>query len=84
MLPMSLTPAQQCRLEKLAKNSGRTPRAMLRFVLRDGFDFCEWEIREGAAAERDANRRGYIPHQEVKRQAQAVIAAHARKSRAAA
>lgn len=84
MLPIALTPAQQRRLEKLAEDAGRTPRAILRFVLRDGFDFCEWEIREGAAAERDANRRGYVSHQEVKRQAQAVIAAHARKPRAAA
>ncbi|MBI2312957.1 MAG: hypothetical protein HYU77_10695 [Betaproteobacteria bacterium] len=74
MLPMSLTPAQQRRLEKLATDAGRTPHAMLRFVLRDGFDFCEWEVREGTAAERDANRRGYIPHQEVKRQVKAVLA----------
>lgn len=84
MLPMSSTQAQQRRLERLAKDAGRTPSAMFRFVLRDGFDFCEWEIREGAAAERDAIRRGFIPHEEVKRQAQAVVAAHARKHRAAA
>lgn len=84
MPPKSLTQAQQRRLERLAKDASRTPSAMFQFVLRDGFDFCEWEIREGAAAERDAIQRGFIPHEEVKRQARAVIATHARKHRAAA
>jgi len=56
-----LTTMQQRRLEKLARDAGRTPQVMLRFVLRDGFDLCELEVSESLAAERDAVRRGYVP-----------------------
>jgi hypothetical protein len=84
MRSLALTTAQQRRLEKLARDAGHTPQAMLRFVLRDGFDLCELEVNESIAAERDAKRRGYVPHDEVRRQARAVIgAAHARKRRQA-
>lgn len=76
---------QQRRLEALARAAGRTPQAMLRFVLRDGFDVCELEVNESVAAERDATRRGYVPHAEVQRQTRAMIdAVHARKRRKAA
>ena len=34
------------RLERLAILAGRSPRAMLKFVLRDGFDAVEQEIQE--------------------------------------
>ena len=30
-------------------------------ALRDGFDLCEWKVRESVTAERDAKRRGYVP-----------------------
>ena len=82
---LALTTTQQRRLEKLARDAGRTPQAMLRFVLRDGFDLCELEVNESIAAECDAMRRGYVPHEEVRRQTRAVIdAAHGRKRRQAA
>jgi hypothetical protein len=85
MKPLALTPAQQRRLEKLARDAGRTPKAMIRFVLRDGFDFCEWEVRESLAAEADIKRRGTIPNAQVQRDAQRIIdAARARKTRKAA
>ena len=85
MRSLALTITQQRRLERLARDAGRTPQAMLRFVLRDGFDVCELEVNESIAAERDAARRGYVPHGEVRRQTRAVIdAAHARKRRQAA
>ena len=58
MRSLALTPTQQRRLEKLARDAGRTPQAMLRFVLRDGFDLCELEVNESIAAERDAMRCG--------------------------
>lgn len=67
MQPLTLSITQQHRLEKLARDAGRTPQAMLRFVLRDGFDLCELEVNESIAAERDAKRRGYVPHEEVRR-----------------
>ena len=82
MRSLALTTTQQRRLETLARAAGRTPQAMLRFVLRDGFDLCELEVNESVAAERDAMRRGYVPRDEVRRQTRAVIdAAHARKRR---
>lgn len=85
MRSLALTTTQQRRLEKLAREAGRTPQAMLRFVLRDGFDLCELEVNESKAAERDAMRRGYVPHVEVRRQARAIIdATHARRRRQAA
>lgn len=85
MKPLTLTPVQQRRLEKLASDAGRSPKQMMRFVLRDGFDFCEWEVRAGKAAEADATRRGWLAHEAVMRDAQRVIdAARARKSRKAA
>ena len=73
MRSLALTTTQQRRLEKLARDAGRTPQAMLRFVLRDGFDLCELEVNESIAAERDATRRGYVPHEEVRRQTRAMI-----------
>lgn len=80
-----LSPADLRRLEKLALDAGRTPRAMMRFVLRDGFDFCEWVVREGLEADADAKRSGTIPHAEARRIAKAAIAAaHERRSHKAA
>lgn len=38
MRSLALSPAQQRRLEKLARLAGRTPQSMLHFVLRDGFE----------------------------------------------
>ncbi len=85
MRPLSLTQSQQQRLEKLAAEAGRTPSQMWRIVLRDGFDFCEWEVRESARSDAAVAYFGAVPHREVQRQAQALLdAAHARKSRKAA
>ncbi len=85
MQSVTLTTTQQRRLEKLARDAGRTPQAMLRFVLRDGFDLCELEINESITAEREATQRGYVSREEARRQIRSVIdAAHARKRRQAA
>ena len=85
MATLLLNPAQQRRLKKLARDAGRTPEQTLRFVLRDGFDFCEWEVRESLAAESDAARHGTIPNDEVQRRAGALIeSAHARRRKQAA
>jgi len=82
MRSLALTTTQQRRLEKLARDAGRTPQAVLRFVLRDGFDLCELEVNESIAAERDAMRRGYVSHEEVRRQTRAMIdATNGRKRR---
>jgi hypothetical protein len=82
MKPLALTPVQQHRLEKLAQEAGRTPAEVLKFVLRDGFDFCEWEVRETRAADEDVKRKETIPHEWVQREARRIIdAARSRKSR---
>jgi hypothetical protein len=73
MNPLALTNAQQRRIEKLARDTGRTPQAMLRYVLRDGFELCELEVNESIAAEHDAARRGYIGRDAVRRDARALI-----------
>ena len=85
MKPLALSPAEQHRLEKLARNAGRSPRSMMRFVLRDGFEYSEWQVRESNAAETEARRLGTIPNAEVRRVAKAAIeAARGRRRRNAA
>ena len=85
MKPLALSPADQQRLEKLARDAGRSPRSMMRFVLSDGFDYCEWMVRESLASEADVKRRGTVPHAEVRRMAKAAIGAtHERRQRKAA
>lgn len=61
------------RLERLARDAGRTPGQALKFVLRDGFDYCEWQVRESLAADAEAGRVGTIPNEVVMRDARAKI-----------
>lgn len=85
MPTLLLNSAQQRRLKKLAREAGRTPEQTLRFVLRDGFDFCEWEVRESLAAESEAKHNGTIPNEEVQRHVSTLIeSAHARRRKQAA
>lgn len=85
MPTLLLNTAQQRRLKKLARDAGRTPEQTLRFVLRDGFEFCEWEVRESLAAESDVARNGTIPNDEAQRRVNTLIgSAHARRSKQAA
>src|SRR2546430_15689927 len=60
MRPFALSQAQQHRLEKLSRDAGRSPAETLRCVLRDGFEFCEWEVRESLAGDCDARKRGAV------------------------
>ena len=77
----ALTGAQQRRLEKLARDARRTPQAMLRFVLRDGFDLCEEDVAAARSADVELARSGTVPHRQVSNEARAVIAHHARAPR---
>jgi len=78
--PFALTPAQQRRLEKLARDAGRSAGETLRFVLQDGFEFCEWEVRESRAADAAAKRRGAVPDAMAQRRARQLIdSAHGRR-----
>jgi hypothetical protein len=68
-----LAKSDQKRLERLAALGGRSPKSMLRFVLRDGFDAVETDICESLAAERDFEVRGGVPNAEVMRSARKII-----------
>ncbi len=77
----ALSQAQQRRLVKLAREAGRTPQSMLRFVLRDGFEQCEDDVHAARMAEAAISRSGTVPHQQVMNEARATIARHARAQR---
>ena len=80
MRPFALNAAQQRRLEKLAREADRSPGETLRFVLRDGFEFCEWEVRESMESDAETKKRGPVRDEDAKRRARQVIeAAHARR-----
>jgi hypothetical protein len=73
----TLTHPQRRRLEKLAREAGRTPAETFRFVLRDGFEFCEWEVRESRAADAETKKNGAVRHEDARHRARQVIdAAH--------
>ena len=62
MKPIALTPTQQRRLLKLARQTGRAPEHILKFVLRAGFDYCEWQVRESRAPDAESKHKGTIPN----------------------
>ena len=85
MRPVALSPAQQRRLQRLAQDAGRTTTQMLAYVLRDGFEYCEWQLRESRASDSEAKRLGTIPHGTVMREARELIeSARGRRRRQAA
>lgn len=61
----TLTKTDQKRLECLAASAGRTPQAMLRFVLRDGFTVCEEDIAESIDADREFSQGESVTHASV-------------------
>ena len=76
----TLTLPQRRRLEKLARDAGRSRAETFRFVLRDGFEFCEWEVRESRAADAETKKNGAVGHEDARYRARQVIdAAHARR-----
>jgi hypothetical protein len=85
MRPVSLSSTQQRRLERLARDAGRSTAQMLKFVLRDGFEYCEWQVRESLASDVEAKRLGTTPHETVMREARELIeSARGRRRRQAA
>ena len=63
------------RLERLAVLAGRSPKALLKFVLRDGFDAVEEDVHESLAARRDVELNGTVSNAEVMRSARKIIEA---------
>lgn len=85
MRPIALSSAQHRRLERLARDAGRSAEQMLKFVLRDGFEYCEWQVRQSLAADVEAKRLGTTPHEVVMREARELIeSARGRRRRQAA
>ena len=73
---------QQRRVERLAREAGRTTEQMLKFVLRDGLDYCEWQVAHSLAAEAQAKWLGTTSHEVVMREARELIeAARVRRRR---
>ena len=71
------------RLEKLARDAGRTPRAMLKFVLRDGFPETERVVRAVQAGRADVVAGRTRSHADVMADADAAIARHGSARKAA-
>ena len=58
------------RIEKLARDAGRTPEQMLKFVLRDGLEHTEYAVRQASAGLEELNAGKGIPLAAVKRRAE--------------
>ena len=84
MRQLALTTAQQRRLERLAREAGRTSKAMLQFVLRDGFEACEEDVCENLAADAEFASGKSVAHKEAMRRARSAIESHARRHKQAA
>jgi len=81
---LALSGADQKRLERLSAAAGSTPQRMLKFVLRDGFDYCEelvHRVNEGIASARSG---AIVSDSEARIELRAMIARHGRRSRKAA
>ena len=79
----SLSQTDLRRLEKLASAAGRTPRAMLKFVLRDGFAETERVVGAVQAGRADVKAGRTHSHAALMREAAAILSGHAQSQQAA-
>jgi predicted transcriptional regulator len=80
MNTLALSQHDMKRLERLAKEAGRTPRALFRFVLRDGFEETERTIK--AVRERMAAGTK-LEHAAAMKRLDSLLAGHANSRKAA-
>jgi predicted transcriptional regulator len=80
----ALSAADQKRLQRLATAAESTPQRMLKFVLRDGFAYCEEFVRRVNAGLVSARRGEIISDSDARVELHAIIARHGRGSRKAA
>lgn len=73
---LALSASEQRRLERLAVAAGRTPKAMLKHVLRDGFDYCEYVVGAVNQGVDDANAGKLVASSEVRRKTRQVVVRH--------
>lgn len=78
---LTLSQADTRRLERLAQAAGRTPRALLKHVLRDGFEATEHAVQVTAARMKTSER---ITHQDAMQQLDHLIEQHGRNKKKAA
>ena len=78
---LTLSQADTRRLEKLAHEAGRTPKDVLKHVLRDGFDATEYAIKAVRARMQSVER---VSHEDAMQQLDNLIERHARNEKQAA
>lgn len=78
---LTLSQADTRRLEKLAQAAGRTPRSVLKYVLRDGFVATEHAVH-AVTSRMQSNRR--VAHEDAMRQLDQMIQTHGRNKKKAA
>lgn len=71
------------RLEKLAAAAGRTPRAILKYVLRDGFAETEQVVGAVQAGRAHVKAGRTRAHAAVMNRADAILSGHAKSQQAA-
>ena len=81
---IQLPKVAQTRISRLAQASGRSPAAMLRFGLRDGFDAVERSIKENAQADAEFAAGATVAHEDVMRDALNTLQQAKQAARAAA
>ncbi len=80
MTALALSQADMKRLERLANEAGRTPRALFRFVLRDGFDETERTIKAVRARMHSGTT---LEHADAMKQLDALLSSNAQSKKAA-
>lgn len=84
MEPIALKPLMTRRLVKLAKEARRSPEAMLPFVLRDGFEYCEHVVRSANAGLADADAGRVMSHSKAMLEIRHRVEMHVRREKKAA
>jgi phage tail tape-measure protein len=78
---LTLSQTDTRRLEKLAQAAGRTPKSVLKHVLRDGFKATEHAVR-AVTSRMQTNQR--VAHEDAMRQLDQMIQTHGRNKKKAA
>lgn len=81
MNALTLSQADTRRLEKLANEAGRSPKDVLKHVLRDGFDATEYAIK---AVKFRMQSKERVTHNEAMQQLDSLTDRHVRNEKQAA
>jgi predicted transcriptional regulator len=84
MTSLVIPKAQAARLERLAEEARSSPKQMLRFVLRDGFDYTEQAVQKIKQGLKQAERGEFISHGQAMKTIRSAIEKHAAKRKKAA